>query len=235
MKSLEQRWVAWRARKHERRALLELGTTLPTAEQDEKIAKLDGMVAISLARDRADWAAVAKWARPLVIVRGLFDRAVLRALSRRARQDRDRKRIELAAAALDGAKGPVADAARAAHEAARAAEQTLKPLPLVVREAQHFGRYVLDETKVRLLPRVPALVGLVVGYAIAQTFTDSEFSATLHSWGIGSGPRHAVRSETLRAMSFWLPLLAAAVTSYAGSRLAALIKRRYETTTSAAE
>ena len=62
----------------------------------------------------------------------------------------------------------------------------------------------------------------------SQTFTDSEFSATLHSWGFGSGPRHAVRGETLKAMQFWLPLLAAAICSYAGSRLAAAVRTRYE-------
>ena len=83
------------------------------------------------------------------------------------------------------------------------------------------------------MPRAPALVGLAVGYFIAQTFTDSQLTATLHSWGLGEGPRHAVRSETLHAMNFWLPLLAAAVSSYAGSRLAALLKRRYETTSAA--
>ena len=97
----------------------------------------------------------------------------------------------------------------------------------LAREAHRFSRYLFVEARVLLLPRIPALVGLLVGLWIAQTFTDSEFSATLHGWGIGSGPRHAVRGETLRAMNFVLPLLAAALSSYAGSRLAALVKQRY--------
>jgi hypothetical protein len=235
VKALQLRWDAWQARRVKRHALLELGSRLPTPEQDEKIARLEGMLSVSLARDRADWAAVANWAKPLVILRGIFDRTVLRALARKARQDRDHSRIDLAVKALDDAKGPLADAARAAHAEALRAEAALAPLPLPVREAQHFGKYLVHETRARVLPRLPALVGLAVGYAIAQTFTDSQLSATLHSWGIGDGPRHAVRSETLRAMSFWLPLFAAAVTSYAGSRLAALVKKRYETATSAAE
>src|SRR5205814_5585187 len=95
------------------------------------------------------------------------------------------------------------------------------------REVQHFSKFVWKEANLRLVPRLPALVGLGVGWWIAQTFTDSEFSATLHSWGLGDGPRYAVESGTLRAMNFWLPLLAAAVASYAGSRLAAAIKARY--------
>lgn len=215
--------------------MLELGGTLPTPDHDGKVAKLEAMLMLSLARDRADWAAVAKWARPLVVLRGILDRAVLRALARKARQQRDAVRIELAAKALDHAKGPMADAARAARRASEDAHAALTPLPLPVREAHHVGRFLVQETRSRLVPRVPALVGLAVGYAIAQTFTDSQLTATLHGWGFGSGPTHAVRSETLQAMGFWLPLVAAALTSYAGSRLAALVKKRYETPTSAAE
>ena len=85
----------------------------------------------------------------------------------------------------------------------------------------------MKETRGALVPRLPGLAGLAVGWWIAQTFTDSPLSATLHSWGLGDGPRHAVRSDTLHAMNFWLPLVAAALASYAGSRLAALIRSRY--------
>jgi hypothetical protein len=66
------------------------------------------------------------------------------------------------------------------------------------------------------------------GWWIANTFTDSSFSATLHSFGIGDGPRHAVTTEQYQLMHFWLPIVAAAACSYLGSRLGALIRARYQ-------
>lgn len=231
MDSLWQRWEAFQARRDERRALLLLGETLPpTADVealDDRHKTLDRMLTVSMARDRADYGAVAQWAQPLVVLRGLLDRAVLRALRQRTAADREAAYVQAAAASLDAAQGVLAESARQARQAAREAEARLEPLPLVAREAHHFSRYVLVEARSMLLPRIPALVGLLVGFWIAQTFTDSQLTATLHGWGIGSGPRHAVRGETLRAMNFALPLFAAAVASYAGSRLAALVKARY--------
>ncbi len=231
MDSLRHRWEAFQARRDERRALLLLGESLPpsadVAALDDRHQTLERMLAVSMARDRADFAAVATWAQPLVVLRGLFDRAVLRALRQRTAVDREAAWVKAAGASVDGAQGVLAESARQARQAAREAEQRLAPLPAVAREAQHFSRYVYAEARVLLLPRIPALVGLLVGLWVAQTFTDSQFTATLHGWGIGSGPRHAVRGETLRAMNFLLPLLAAALSSYAGSRLAALVKARY--------
>ena len=231
MDSLCQRWEAFQARRDERRALLLLGETLPpTADVealDDRHKTLDRMLAISMSRDRADFGAVAQWAQPLVVLRGLLDRAVLRALRRRTAADREVAWVKAAEVSLDSAQGVLAESARQARQVVREAETRLTPLPLVAREAQHFSRYVYAEARVLLLPRIPALVGLLVGFWIAQTFTDSPFTATLHSWGIGSGPRHAVRGETLRAMNFLLPLVAAALSSYAGSRLASLLRARY--------
>lgn len=170
-----------------RRALL-----AATPEQPETLAKLEQ----SLARDRADYAAAPKWARPLVVLRGLFERAVIRALAREAKKQ-----------ALSKAQPP----------------PEIEPLPPLLREAAHFARVLWSQAA----PRAPALIGLAVGWLIAQNFTDSQLAATLHAWGIGSGPRRAVRAETLKAMNYWLPLLAAAVASYASSRLSALIRARY--------
>lgn len=231
MKPLQQRWDAFRAARKERSALRLLGESLPPspeiAVQDDRIAGYDRALADSLARDRADYAAVAVWARLLVVLRGLFDRAVLRALRRRALQDRALACERLGAASLGSAQGAAAESARSAHQAAEQSRARLNPLPAAVREAQHFSTFLWKEARGQLVPRVPALAGLLVGWWIAQTFTDSQLAATLHSWGFGSGPRRAVRSETLQAMKFWLPLLAAALSSYAGSRLAALIRSRY--------
>ncbi len=241
MNSLWQRWEAHRARRDERRALLLLGKSLPpsadVAALDDRHKTLDRMLTVSLARDRADFGAVASWAQPLVLLRGMLDRAVLRALRQRTAVDREAAYVESAAASLDAAQGVLAESARQARQTAREAEHRLQPLSLeprfleprsvVAREAKHFSKHVLVEARALLLPRIPALVGLMAGFWIAQTFTDSQFTATLHSWGIGSGPRHAVRGETLRALNFAVPLLAAAVASYGSSRLAALVKSRY--------
>lgn len=231
MDSLWKRWETLQARRDERRALLLLGETLPPAGDvealDDRHKTLERMLAVSLARDRADFGAVAPWAQPLVVLRGLLDRSVLRALRQRTAVDREAAYVKAGEVSLDTAQGVLAESARQAREIVREAEARQGPLPLVAREAHHFSRYVFVEARVLLLPRLPALAGLLAGFWIAQTFTDSQFTATLHAWGIGSGPRHSVRSETLRAMNFAVPLFAAALSSYAGSRLAALIKARY--------
>ena len=234
MKRLQQRWDAWRAARNERRALRALGESLPpsaeVAAQDDRLAYLSRALQQSLERDRADYAALPGWARPLVVLRGLLDRAVLRVLRHGVAGGRGAACERLGALSLDTSQGVDAGIARAARKASQEAQARLEPLPAVVREASHFSSHIWKEARTALVPRVPALLGLGVGWWIAQTFTDSQFTATLHSWGLGQGPRHAVRSETLHAMTFWLPLLAAAVSSYAGSRLAALVRSRYSPT-----
>ena len=212
-------WQVWLARREERRVLLEAGRRL--APPDGKLAAFDAAIEDSLRRDRVDYAHVPAWARWLVVARGLLDRAVLRALRVSARRERDEACIALAQ------QSPSEEVLRA-RAAREELEKAAGPLPLPLREAAHFGSFLGREARTQLVPRIPALVGLAVGWWVAQTFTDSEFSATLHSWGIGSGPRHAVRSSTLKAMNFALPVLAAAVCSYAGSRLAAFVRSRYE-------
>jgi|1185.fasta_scaffold16735_2 hypothetical protein len=231
MKWLQQRWVASGARRRELRALRALGESLPANGEivalDEQEAALHVQVGVSLERDQDEYALVHAWARPLVVLRGLLDRVVLRDRARRLRALRREACVRLGEDSLETAQGPAGDAARAARAASARAMAAVTSLPSALREAGHFGRYLGREAKGQLVPRVPALAGLLVGWWIAQTFTDSSFSATLHSWGIGSGPRRAVSSETLRAMRFWLPLLAAALCSYGGSRLAALVRTRY--------
>lgn len=203
----------------------------------------------SLDRDRADYALVPAWGRAFVIARGLFDRAAigtrvlhLRRLRRAACQELGRFAHEQTAGGAQGVEAAEAAAAEArataaALEAAREERRRLLEragahpvaavLPSVGREAGALGASIVRELRGQLMPRVPALAGLAVGWWIANTFTDSSFRATLSRWGIGSGPRHAVDSGTYRALAFWLPLLAAALCSYAGSRLADAIRKRY--------
>lgn len=192
---------------------------------DARLSDLEAAFAPSRNRDRADWSALPSWARFLVVLRGLFDRQVLRALQFSARRDRDVAAVEHALLCLDSAEG--AAAARAAHDRVLRAEAAVEPLPGAVKEAHHFSRVLFQELRSKLFPRLSGIAGLAVGFWIAQTFTDSQLSATLHSFGLGSGPRHAVSRDTLRAMSFWLPLVAAALCSYAGTRLSGFLQSRY--------
>src|ERR1051325_10678506 len=127
------RWQVWSARREERRVLLEDGRRL--APPDPKLAAFDASLEESLRRDREDYARVSPWARWLVILRGLFDRAVLRALRREAQRERDEACIALAAAT----PSEVVPQARAAREQA---EKAAWPMPLPMREAAHFGGFL---------------------------------------------------------------------------------------------
>jgi hypothetical protein len=218
-------------------------------ELDAQREQLAEAARASLDRDRADYALVPPWGRAFVIARGVFDRAAigtrvlhLRRLRRAACEELGRLAHEQLSEGSQGADAAEAAAAQArataaAVEAAREERRRLLEragahpvaavLPSVGKEAGALGTSILRELRGQMLPRLPALAGLAVGWWIANTFTDSSFSATLSRWGIGSGPRHAVDSGTYRALAFWLPLLAAALCSYAGSRLADAIRKRY--------
>jgi hypothetical protein len=250
------------ATRDERRALLALGSALAgaaapsgsdverargdVAALDAALDRLGTALSASLREDRADYAAVAPWVRPLVVGRGLADRLILRDRLRRVRRARDAACVRLGAAALRESAEipdvacPLASPAQEARSriaaATREAESLLSPfggglLPgparLVAREALAFGRALVREARTQLVPRVPALFGLAAGWWVASTFTDSRILATLHSLGIGRGPRVAVDGETYRILRYALPILAAALCSYASARMAALVRARY--------
>jgi hypothetical protein len=208
-----------------------------------KCEGIAGSLGRSLDEDRADYAEVPAVVRPLVILRGLAHRGVLRARLYRARKELSAAWERLGGDALDDASltVPAAELARAARAAALRAcddrERVLAPyggaaLPPAMargaREARHLTRSVAKEVRSALVPRLPAVAGMGVGWWIANTFTDSSFSATLHSFGIGDGPRYAVTTEQYQLMHFWLPIAAAATCSYLGGRLGTMIRTRYQ-------
>jgi len=216
------------------------------AELEAAVRLAKAAVAGSLEDDRADYALVSPRMRVFVIVRGVAARLVWRDRLKRAQGERAAACRRLGAAALarglelpadlDARAALARDARVRAATAHGQAEVLLAPfggsvLPRPVhhlgREVTAFARPLAREVRGQLLPRVPALAGLVVGWWVARTFTDSHFWATLHSLGIGSGPRRAVSGGTLRALGFWLPVLAAALCSYLGNRLGTLVRARY--------
>ncbi len=97
----------------------------------------------------------------------------------------------------------------------------------IAREGNVLAKTMGKQLQEKLLPRVSALAGLAAGWWVANTYTDSHWRSALRSLGIGRGGTHVVSSETFQAMSFWLPIVSAALCAYLGNRLALLIRRRY--------
>jgi hypothetical protein len=210
----------------------------------EVVAERQGIDAIdqelraSLGADHTDLDRVSRWVMPIVIARGLCARAVLR--HRRARAERALyPRYEaLGALAARTARGASAELAgtRAALDRLRAEREqrlaafgeTAHPAwaTTAVAESTGLGRAILGQLRSALLPKGPALAGMAAGWWIANTYTDSRLHSALSSIGIGHGGTHVVSGSALKAMSFWLPLLAAAACAYAGERLAGFYRER---------
>jgi hypothetical protein len=179
------------------------------AEALASIAEERRMVAAEEARDLAR---VAWWVRPAVVLRALASRIVLHHRRHRALRDLDAAHESLGRA---GAKGRVGILGCAAPMAGGSAPWTER----VGREARGLARALWHQLRGFLMPKAPALAGMAVGWWIANTYTDSRMRSILRTVGIGSGGTHVVSGSTYRAMSFWLPLLAAALCAYIGERL----------------
>jgi hypothetical protein len=193
----------------------------------------------SLVADRTDYVLVLPWMRPLVVARGLCARAILRHLRHRCRARLRPLYAELGAAAETGGMHAPGDliavhAARTERAAAVAMRQEATPnvvAPAVARtvagESVAFGKAFTKQLASVLFPKAPALAGLAAGWWVARNYTDSRWRSLLHSVGIGDGGTKVVSSDTLQAMHFWVPILAAAVCAYAGDRIARAFRRRY--------
>jgi len=204
----------------------------------------------SLEDDRADLVSVASWMRPLVVVRGLCVRAVLRhhviRCLRALRPLHERLGAVALAQPCDRAAPPrvagtLVDAVRSAQAEREmaVAERTRRLAPFggcalpgwlggVAGEGKALGRALMKQLRGQLLPRVSGLAGLAAGWWVARTYTDSRPRALLRSIGIGKGGTHVVSGDTYQAMSFLLPILAAAICAYLGDRIARRVRQHYQ-------
>ena len=202
----------------------------------------------SLEEDRADFATASGRARPFVVVRGVAARAVLRDRLRAARRAREETRERLGKAALDGSANVSREAfvqdaiVRARDARARLSALVTERAALLApfggsawpdwmhgawREISALAAALLRVSCGQFVRWLPAVAALAVGWWVAATFTDSQLIVTLHSWGIGHGPRWAVSPESFEAMRVWFPIAAAAVCAYVGNRFGARIRARY--------
>jgi hypothetical protein len=200
------------------------------AEGERRAAALIAESQASLEADRADLREVAGWMKPVVVVRGGCTRMVLR--HRRSIELRALwPRLEALGELVSGS--PASEVVALRKQLALIANERQRwgapyggsalPTwaPRAARETVGFGRAVLSQLRSQVFPKAPALVGLAVGWWIANTYTDSHLRSALRSIGIGSGGTRVVSSSTYEAMSFWLPLLSAALCAYVGERIGA--------------
>ena len=76
------------------------------------------------------------------------------------------------------------------------------------------------------IPGMSAVAALIVGWWVASTFTTSPFRAFMARWGLMKGGRHVVSGSTYRFLSIVLPILVAAVTAYAVSKILKVVRER---------
>ncbi len=79
-------------------------------------------------------------------------------------------------------------------------------------------REIAYQTKKQLFSQIPgvsAIGGILMGYWVASTFTNSPIKGFLSSVGIMKGGTHVVSNTTYRLLSIFLPLFATALTAYA--------------------
>ena len=182
----------------------------------------------SLQADRADYVQVSPWFRPLVVLRGACDRAVLQHQLRGCRRELDLCHEALGRAARASSVDGVGLAGQARRiNTGDGAKRP--PWPGVLAQEGHaLGVALWQQLHGRLVPRASALAGLAAGWWIASTYTDSHLRSMVNAIGIGRGGTHVVSGTTYRAMGFWIPLLAAAMCAYLGDRLARAFKYRYQ-------
>jgi len=190
-----------------------------------RIDELDEAIAHSLEADRADYAIVSRGVRPLVILRGMCSRAILRNQRHRSNSDLRPFYEELGATVSKRAERVVAAEPRKSVVPAEA-------VPVVwngrlVDEAKLLGRALKRQLHDRLFPRLPALAGLAAGWWVANTYTDSQWKSALRSVGIGGGGTHVVSGEMYRLLVLGLPILSAAVCAYLSDRVAHYVRSRY--------
>lgn len=215
----------------------------------ERRLELDRMAAALVASreaDRADLAGVSAWMQPLVLVRGISGRLILRHRIRGLRRSLAGPLENLGRVAVANALGKarldvslVAAVDRVRSDAAAVREErgcrlsgyggTALPgwFPHLGDESKALGKALWLQLRPNVLPRFPALAGLLVGWWIANTYTDSHLRSTLRSLGIGHGGSRVISGDTYRAMLFWLPILAAGLCAYVADRAKLMLARRY--------
>ncbi len=218
---------------------------------ENDLAAVRSGMAASLEQDRDDYALASSRAKAVVVARGLLTRLVLHDRARRIGNALRPLHRALGAASLDGrleapegttrpeSAGLAEEIARQRSDFKAAEAERLrllapwggKALPVwadgALKEGVAAGTAIGREARVRLVPRLPGLVGLAAGWWVAHAFTASYWDRLTDGLGLRSGGPTVVSADAYRSLQFWVPLLAAAICAYLGSRLSAFVEKRY--------
>jgi hypothetical protein len=197
----------------------------------------------SMEQDRADYAIATPFGRWLVVLRGVFDRVVVRDRVRYTERELARHKSALGRISLAWNDPNVARRmpafavgdAKSAREEIEACEAERRafvapyggePWPAGLRELRSLGRFLRRELRSKLIPRAPAVAGLAVGWWLGHEFSDSWKHGMLARFGFGKSYMPPEKLEMLRT---WLPLIAAAFCGYFGAFVSGRVHRRYST------
>lgn len=214
------------------------------AELEEHERELARRLAASLEADRRDYRATdAELGRWLIVVRGVLDRLVVRDEAWRARRELPRRYAELGARVMADPEAaealPAEDRARAAsaqkarRDAAAEREALLAPyggqalpgaLRVALAESASLLEFVREELSKKIFLRLPALAAMGAAWWATHHLTVSRRDRWLDGL-LGKGP--SLSEAGAEWLSFWLPLLAAALVAYLISTLEKRVRRRY--------
>ncbi len=189
-----------------------------------RLELLELTLAASQERERTDCVAMAPWVRPLIVLRGVSDRALVHYQLRRYRREMDVCHEALGRSALSS---PM-DGATLEPPAPALRFRRLRLARVAKDEGRALSGAVLQQLRGKLVPRASALAGLAAGWWVTSTYTDSHLRSIVNTIGIGKGGTQVVSGTTYKAMNFWVPILAAAVCAYLGDRLARAIRQRQQ-------
>ena len=204
LNGLRQGVDAWIAERQEAEAFRRAGRDLansPVAEDDRldpffaalsrhqaRLDVLTATLATSLERERTDCAAVVPWVRPLVMLRGLCDRALIHHQLQRYRREMGLCHEALGRAALRNA----VDGVRLEQPAPAFRIRRTRLVRVATHEGRALGGAVLQQLRGKLVPRVSALAGLAAGWWVTSTYTDSHLRSVMNTVGLGRGGTHVV-------------------------------------------
>ena len=210
------------------------------------MATLGSELAQSLSNDRRDYKKASQLMRWVVVGRGFLDRWILHDRLRSHRKERKIALRALGEIPFDGQHNALRDTLpatlrddvlriRTIIDATREERTRLlapwngKAFPDwltdAVREARVLSLHVWEQVARRLFLRLPASAALIAGWWVAHHYTANALEVLGQKLGFGG--RTAISYQTLQRLTFWLPILAAALCSYITNFLAKQVQKKY--------